>query len=271
MSKAAWAAIITAIAMPSIALVIVVSVNSRGRAPVRDDRPTPPAMTPGTRPARQPGMGMMQGPPTGDRPEDMLRRLDERLDLTDEQVEKILAIVKPSHERRLALHDQIGKDEAELRTLLESGKVDEEKVEALIDSISGHRGEIMKLSILTPLRIDRELTDEQLAKLQETRMQGGPGQGPQAGKPVAGPPPRAKKGSPMRPPGKGQPPQPPPPGAAPFPHSKMGPPVPPPGMGHPPHPPPPGAGPAPGDFLKGQKAPPPGSQPPPPTPQPADG
>jgi Spy/CpxP family protein refolding chaperone len=211
MSRAAWAAIIAAIAFPTIALVVVLLA-----------RPGPPPGPPGPPP---PHPRAQHGPPPGAMPPEMLIKLRKPLELTDEQVDRIWDIVEPMRRRMLEVHSGIEDREGQLATLLEAEDPDVKAVEALVDELTGLHAERAKLEVLTPLRVRKVLTDAQRAKLMEIwkqqppaadlqkkrePLQPGPGKQPPRKQPPAGPPPGKH---PPLPPFHQKAPPPPPPGA----------------------------------------------------------
>jgi Spy/CpxP family protein refolding chaperone len=153
MSRAAWAAIIAAIAFPTIALVVVLIA-----------RPGPP---PGPTGPPLPHPRAQHGPPPGAMPPEMLIKLRKPLELTDEQVDRIWDIVEPMRRRMLEIHSGIEDREGQLATLLEAEDPDEKAVETMVDELTGLHAERAKLEVLTPLRVRKVLTDAQRAKLME--------------------------------------------------------------------------------------------------------
>jgi len=226
MSRAAWAAIIVAIILPSVALTVVVLARPKG--------PPPP-----DHPAMQEGPRM---PPPALR-EEMLVKLREPLGLSDEQVEKIWTIAEPARRGMVELEAKIEAKQGELGKILGSEDPDEKAASACLEELGKLRLERDRIAVLTPLRLRKVLTAEQRTKLVEMwkpgpaapppippeGMEQGPGAPGPGPVPPEGPPPhKAAKGAPLP---AGPPPLPP------F----GGPP--PPGMGPPPPPlAPPGPG-----------------------------
>jgi len=161
MSKAGWAAIVTAVALPSIALVVVVSVNARRVPPPSETTPQGPPPPP---------LGMHRTPDA----EEMLLRLRKPLELTDDQVDRIWDVIEPAHRRMLEIEELLHDDEVALRAEIESPDPDEEKVTALLEKRAEHRLEMDELRVLTPIRVRNVLTDEQKEKLEEIWQGGGP-------------------------------------------------------------------------------------------------
>lgn len=205
MSRSGWIAIICAIAFPSIALLIVLL-----------NPPQPPGGAV-VLPAPAPPFPPEKGPP-GKRPpfpDEVLLELDNELELTDEQVEKIREIGQPARERLGELHREVVELEGSLYKRLEAEDVEIEEVEVLLDQLSKLHDERVRLKVLTPLHLNRVLTAEQRAKLVKVwrRRGGGPpvrskapptgkrpfghrhfGKGPplEKGPPFGGPPPFGK-------------------------------------------------------------------------------
>jgi Spy/CpxP family protein refolding chaperone len=162
MSKAAWAAIIAAIAFPTIALVVVILAGPR-------HHPAPPP--PGPHPGQAAAQHEPPGPPHKLHPEMLLRHRKE-LELTDEQVDRIWDIVEPAHRRLVEIQAEVEEKEREVHALLESDDPDEKAVEKLVEELSGLHAERAKLEVLTPLRVRKILTPEQKTKLVEMWKQG---------------------------------------------------------------------------------------------------
>lgn len=218
MSRAAWAAIMTAIAFPTIALVIVILARP-GPPPPRHGPPPPPP-------------GAHHGPPPGGLHPEMLVKMRKPLELTDEQVDRIWDIIEPTRRRMIEIHAEIDEKEGQVRTLLETEDPDVKAVEALVEDVTGLHAERAKLEVLTPIKVRKVLTSEQRARLMELwkerppvhqpGMGGGPphpaaGKKPPRKQPPSGMHPPQKAPAFMPPPGKNppqkQPPFPPPPGA----------------------------------------------------------
>jgi Spy/CpxP family protein refolding chaperone len=231
MSKAAWAAIIAAIAFPTIALVVVILARP-GPPPQPAQGPPPPrAQTP-------PGPPGPPGPGHG-LPGEALIKHRKELELTDEQVDRIWSIIERARRRMVEIQGEIGEREKRVHELLEQEDPDEKAVEKAIEQVTKLHAERAKLEVLTPLRVKKVLTAEQRTKVMEQwhRSKGmhpppgpAPGREPHPGPPAKRPPhhggpPAAHKAPP---PGMGHPP---PPGMGPPPHPGMGPPPP---AGHPP-------------------------------------
>lgn len=196
MSRAAWAAVFTAIAFPTIALVVVLLA-----------RPGPPPGPHGPQP--QPPHAK-HGPPPGTMHPEMLIKLRRPLELTDEQVDRIWDIVEPMRRRAIEIQSGIEEKEGQLATLLQDDDPDEKEVETLVEELTALHAERAKLEVLTPLRVRKVLDPEQRARLMEIWKEGPPG-----------PPPGKKRGHVHPGPGKPPPqpplhrkaPAPPPPGA----------------------------------------------------------
>ncbi|MBW2261303.1 MAG: Spy/CpxP family protein refolding chaperone [Deltaproteobacteria bacterium] len=201
MSRAAWTAIIAAIAFPTIALVIVILA-----------RPGPP---PGEHGPPPPGLRHGPPPPRGMHPE-MLVKLRKPLELTDEQVDRIWDIIEPTRRRMMEINAQIEAKEEQVRSLLETDDPDEKAVEALVEEVTGLHAERAKLEVLTPLKVRKVLTPEQRTKLMEIWKERPPG--PPHTKKRGLMPPRLEKHPPHKPPPHPpvhEAPPGPPPGAAP--------------------------------------------------------
>ena len=180
MSRAAWAAIITAIAFPTIALVVVLLA-----------RPGPP---PGPHGAPPPPRHAKHGPPPGTVPPEVLVKLRRPLELTDDQVDRIWDIIEPTRRRAIELQSGIEEKEGQLAALLLGDDPDEKAVEAMVEELTALHAERAKLDVLTPLRVRKVLTPEQRTKLMEIWKERPPG-----------PPPGKKRGAMHPGPGK-QPP-----------------------------------------------------------------
>ncbi len=189
MSRAAWAAIIAAIAFPTIALVVV--LLARPGSPPGPHGPPPPHPHP------------QHGPPPGTIPPEALLRLRTPLELTDEQVDRIWDIVEPMRRRMIEVRSGIEDREGQLVVLLEADDPDVKAVEAVVDELTALHAERAKLEVLTPLRVRKVLTDKQRTKLMEIwKEPPPPGKRP--------PPPPVHHKAPPPPPGADTPPPAPP-------------------------------------------------------------
>ena len=196
MSRAAWAAIIAAIAFPTIALVVVILA-----------RPGPP---PGRHGEHPPPPGLQHGPGPGGMHPEMLIKLRKPLELTDEQVDRIWDILEPTRRRMIEIHSQIEEKEGQMRSLLETDDPDEKAVEALVEEVTGLHAERAKLEVLTPLKVRKVLTQAQRTKLMEIWKERPPGPAhlkkrghmpPGPGKHPPPHPPMNQKAPPLPPPG----------------------------------------------------------------------
>jgi periplasmic protein CpxP/Spy len=121
--------------------------------------------------------------------------LVQKLQVSDEQVQKIDAIVQEHRIQNVDLRAALLKRELMLTFLLESGQPDESKVLAQIDKVVQAKGDLEKSHLQMILAVRRVLSAQQAKRLQELLpappMQGGgvgqPGRGP-ADRPD-GPPP----------------------------------------------------------------------------------
>jgi Spy/CpxP family protein refolding chaperone len=137
-------------------------------------------------------------------------QLRQKLQLSDGQIQKIEKIAHDQHIQDIDLRAAVEKQDALLRTLLESDALDTPQALAQVDKLSEARARLEKSHVEMLLAIRKVLTAEQAKKLRDLPpMDGpqGPGFGPPNGRP-GGPP----EGGPGEPPNG--PPEPPPNGNA---------------------------------------------------------
>jgi Spy/CpxP family protein refolding chaperone len=119
-------------------------------------------------------------------------QIREKLQLSDEQRQKIEKIARDHQIQEIDLRADVEKQDAVLRTLMDSDSIDKAQVLAQVDKLSEARTRLEKSHVEMLLAIRKLLTAEQAKKLRDLvpPPQGGPqgrGFGPPEGAP--GPPP----------------------------------------------------------------------------------
>ena len=182
MSRLTWIAIIAALAIPSIALTVVLAT-----------RPPPPPPPPGLGAPPPPGR---HKPPAF--PEEALESLRDELSLTEEQAESMRKIAAPARARLGRIDEELTVKEKRLGDLLRDDDVDLDEATRRMAEISKLRAERDSIVVITPIKLRRVLTAEQRSKVVGLgRRLGGPN-------PLGPPPPGALPQKPPPPPrGKG--------------------------------------------------------------------
>ena len=174
--------------LATLTLVILLALtalaqNSSPSAPGHDQGP-PPAMEPPSV-GGAPHMGLGQEGAWWKDPQ-----LRQKLQLSDDQVQKIEKIARDQHLLAIDLRAAVEKQETLLRALMDSDSVDKAQVFAQIDKLSEARVQLEKSFVEMLLTIRNALTPEQARKLRDLPHMGGPrgrGFGPPEG--PQGPPP----------------------------------------------------------------------------------
>jgi Spy/CpxP family protein refolding chaperone len=120
-------------------------------------------------------------------------QIRQKLQLSDEQRQKIEKIARDQEIQAIELRAAVEKQDALLREMMESDSPDQAQALAQADKLSQARAQLEKSHVETMLAIRRVLTTEQAKKLRDLPPQGGP-QGPPPGPPEGaeeGPPPAA--------------------------------------------------------------------------------
>jgi len=160
-----------------IAAAILMLIGSTGFAQRPGGFPGMAGSGPGNGPAGEPPNAFQEGPGPGN-PEagEVFRRslqgLKNYLDLTDEQVEEIQAIVQSTREAIHVIHEEMQPLQMELQELLESEAPDPTAVGNLVLEIHGLRSQIADLRTSQKEQIEALLTPEQLEKLDRLRHLG---------------------------------------------------------------------------------------------------
>jgi len=165
--------------------------------PAPDQSPPPPMMNqPGGAPPRVGPMGPMG--PGMQREWWKDQALVQKLQISDDQVQKIEKIAQDYRTREIDLRAAAQKQEVALRPMMESDQPDESQILAQIDKVAQARADLEKSRVQMDLAVRRVLTAEQAQKLRDLRPRfapprpgfgrpdGGPG-GPSSGPPALPP------------------------------------------------------------------------------------
>ena len=94
-----------------------------------------------------------------------------QLNLTPEQREQIRSIREQSKTERAAINERVRDANRELETVLDSDNPDESLVEQRVRDVAAAQAAVMRMRILTEIRIRRVLTQEQRNILRSLRQQ----------------------------------------------------------------------------------------------------
>lgn len=94
----------------------------------------------------------------------MMGRMQERLELTDEQVKKIKDVLTEARKKRIALRADARIAGIDLRQMVSGETVDKAEVGAKVDAIAKVRGDLLRARADAVLAVREVLTPEQIAK-----------------------------------------------------------------------------------------------------------
>ncbi len=182
--------------LASLVLLIVLG------GPAMAQEPAPPMPSPdqgppaGSRMTPPPEGGPQGELPGGERPWWKDPQARQKLQLSDQQSQKIEKIDRDNQIQDIDLRASVEKESARLHTLMESDTPARAQVLAQVDELSQARAQLEKSHMEMLLAVRQVLTAEQAKKLRNFR--GGPGDrpGPDSGPPEGGPP----EGAPPPPP-----------------------------------------------------------------------
>jgi Spy/CpxP family protein refolding chaperone len=174
------------VAVASMALVMTLGgwafAQEPSGPPAGPDQGPPPEMMPPPE-GRSPQMGPHAGGPWWKDPQ-----LRQKLQLSDEQVQKIEKIARDQHLQEIDLRADVEKQDVLLRTLMESDAPDKSQALAQVDRLSEARARLERSRVEMFLSIQQVLTPEQAKKLRSLPpLAGAPGPG--AEPPEGAPPP----------------------------------------------------------------------------------
>lgn len=161
-----------AVALVGLALVMMLAAQASAQessppAPGPDQGP-PPAMMPPPE-GGPPAMGLHGQGGWWKNPQ-----LRQKLQLSDDQIQKIEKIARDQQIQAINLRADVEKQDAVLRNLMESDSIDKAQVFAQIDKLSEARALLEKSHVETLLAIRKVLTAEQAKKLRDLSPMGGP-------------------------------------------------------------------------------------------------
>lgn len=94
----------------------------------------------------------------------MMGRMQERLELTDEQVKKIKDVLTEARKKRIALRADARIAGIELRQMVSGETVEKAEVSAKVDAVAKIRGDLLRARADAVLAVREVLTPEQIAK-----------------------------------------------------------------------------------------------------------
>lgn len=94
----------------------------------------------------------------------MMGRMQERLELTDEQVKKIKDVLTEARKKRIALRADARIAGIELRQMVSGETVEKAEVNAKVDAVAKIRGDLLRARADAVLAVREVLTPEQIAK-----------------------------------------------------------------------------------------------------------
>ncbi|MCY4489534.1 MAG: Spy/CpxP family protein refolding chaperone [Deltaproteobacteria bacterium] len=94
----------------------------------------------------------------------MMKRMTERLELTDEQVKKIKDVFTDARKKKIALRADARIAGIDLRQMVSGESVDKAEVGAKVDAIAKVRGDLLRARTDAVLAVREILTPEQIAK-----------------------------------------------------------------------------------------------------------
>lgn len=174
------------VAVASMALVMTLGgwafAQEPSGPPAGPDQGPPPEMMPPPE-GPPPRMGPHEGGPWWNNPQLRLK-----LQLSDEQIQKIDKIARDQHLQEIDLRADVEKQDALLSALMESDAPDKSQALAQVDRLSEAHARLEKSQVETLLATRRVLTAEQAKKLRDLPPRAG-GPGPGAEPPEGAPPP----------------------------------------------------------------------------------
>ena len=94
----------------------------------------------------------------------VVKRMTQKLELTDEQVKKIKSVLTDARKKRIALRADARVASIELREMVAQETVDKAGIDAKVDQIAKLKGDLMRARTDAALGVREVLTPEQLAK-----------------------------------------------------------------------------------------------------------
>ena len=95
---------------------------------------------------------------------DFVKRMTEKLELTDEQVKKIKSALTDARKKRIGLRADARVAGIELREMVSQEAVDKAKIGAKVDEIAKIRGDLLRARTDAVMAVREVLTPEQIAK-----------------------------------------------------------------------------------------------------------
>lgn len=174
------------VAVASMALVMTLGgwafAQEPSGPPAGPDQGPPPEMMP------PPGGGSPRMGPRAEGPWWKDPQLRQKLQLSNEQIQKIEKIARDRHLQEIDLRADVEKQDVLLRALMESDAPDKSQALAQVDRLSEARARLEKSHVETLLAIRQVLTAEQAKELRDLPPHVG-GLGPGAEPPEGAPPP----------------------------------------------------------------------------------
>ncbi len=93
-----------------------------------------------------------------------VKRMTEKLELTDEQVQKIKGVLTDTRKKRIGLRADVRVANIELREMVSQETVDKGTIGAKVDEVAKLRGDLLRARTDAALAVREVLTPEQLAK-----------------------------------------------------------------------------------------------------------
>ncbi len=93
-----------------------------------------------------------------------VKRMTEKLELTDEQVQKIKGVLTDARKKRIGLRADVRVANIELREMVSQETADKDKIGAKVDEIAKIRGDLLRARTDAALAVREVLTPEQIAK-----------------------------------------------------------------------------------------------------------